>query len=232
MALYDKNLVVDDSTKQNGYVLIKSIKSTKPVKQKIRISKDGMVYTYNIGDRYDFFPLQMGSGLYIIKLYVNVSGKKYYTDGVINIDVVLNNEYCPYLHGNQYVNCLHTNIVNEARKLFGGLSTPDKINSVKKYITTEYAYDYIKSFSVKLGELPDIKRCFDSKIGVCQDLAGLTAVMLRSVGVPCKLVIGYVDNAIYHAWNEILINGEWEIFDPTKVIQRSKINNYSKERWY
>jgi hypothetical protein len=43
--IYDKNLVVDDSTKQNGYVLIKSIKSTKPVKQKIKLYKEVKLIT-------------------------------------------------------------------------------------------------------------------------------------------------------------------------------------------
>lgn len=226
--IYNKNLVINDSTKQSGYI---SIKSNRTGKQKIRISKDDMTYTYNIGNEFEFFPLQMGSGLYTIKLFINVSGKKYYTDGFTKINVKLKNEYCPYLHGNQYVDCSFTDIINESKKLFGELSIPDKISSVKKYITTEYEYDYIKAFLIKLGELPDIKRCYESKMGVCQDLAGLTAVMLRSVGIPCKLVIGYADN-IYHAWNEILIDGEWEIFDPTKSIQGSKISSYLKERWY
>lgn len=226
--IYNKNLVINDSTKQSGYI---SIKSNKTTKQKLRITKDDMTYTYNIGNEFEFFPLQMGSGLYIIKLFINVSGKKYYTDCFTKIDVKLKNEYCPYLHGNQYVDCSFTDIINESKKLFGELSIPDKISSVKKYITTEYEYDYIKSFRIKSGELPDIKRCYESKMGVCQDLAGLTAAMLRSVGIPCKLVIGYADN-IYHAWNEILINGEWDIFDPTKTIQGNKINSYSKERWY
>ena len=226
--IYNKNLVINDSTKQSGYI---SIKSNKTGKQKIRIIKDGITYTYNIGNEFEIFPLQMGDGLYTIKLYVNVSAKKYYTDGFAKIDVKLKNGYCPYLYGNQYVDCSFTDIINESRKLFGELSIPDKISSVKKYITTEYEYDYIKAFLIKIGELPDIKRCYENKMGVCQDLAGLTAVMLRSIGIPCKLVIGYADN-MYHAWNEILIDGEWEIFDPTKAIQGSIINSYSKERWY
>lgn len=226
--IYNKNLVINDSTKQSGYI---SIKSNKTTKQKLRITKDDMTYTYNIGNKFEFFPLQMGDGLYTIKLYINVSAKKYYTDGFAKIYVKLKNEYCPYLHGNQYVNCSFTSITDKAKELFGELSILDKIDSVKKYITTEYEYDYIKSFRIKSGELPDIKKCYETKIGVCQDLAGLTAVMLRSVGIPCKLVIGYADN-IYHAWNEILVDGEWEIFDPTKSIQRSKINSYLKERWY
>lgn len=82
--IYNKNLVINDSTKQSGYI---SIKSNKTGNQKIRITKDDMIYTYDIGNEFEFFPLQMGSGLYIIKLFINVSGKKYYTDCFIKIAI-------------------------------------------------------------------------------------------------------------------------------------------------
>lgn len=226
----NKNLVINESTKNSGYIAIKSKKSGK---QKIRIVKDDITYTYNIGNIFEFFPLQMGSGQYIIKLFTNISGRKYYTEGYIRLDVKLKTEYCPYLHGNQYVDCSITSIVNKVKKDFCVLPTIDRIDAIKEYIKNEYEYDYIKSFIIKkVGELPDIKTCFEKKIGICQDLAGLTAAIYRIAGIPCKLVIGYIDNSIYHAWNEIYVGGNWEIFDPTKAIQGGKVNSYTKERWY
>ena len=40
--------------------------------------------------------------------------------------------------------------------------------------------------------------------------------MLRSQGIPTKLVKGYSDNVDgYHAWNEVYINEEWITIDTT-----------------
>ena len=38
--------------------------------------------------------------------------------------------------------------------------------------------------------------------GLCFDYASLTASMLRSQGIPTKLIFGYVSpDDVYHAWN-------------------------------
>ena len=63
--------------------------------------------------------------------------------------------------------------------------------------------------------------------GICFDYAALMAGMLRSQGVPCKLVIGYAGD-VYHAWISVwseetgwiegivFFDGEnWQRMDPT-----------------
>ena len=46
--------------------------------------------------------------------------------------------------------------------------------------------------------------------GICFDYASLSAAMLRSLGIPCKVVTGYVSpDGVYHAWNLVYINGSW-----------------------
>ena len=65
------------------------------------------------------------------------------------------------------------------------------------------------------------------KKGICFDYAALMAGMLRSQGVPCKLVVGYAGKA-YHAWINVYseetgwVNGaiyfdgdSWKLMDPT-----------------
>ena len=39
----------------------------------------------------------------------------------------------------------------------------------------------------------------EKKSGICFDYAALMTGMLRSQGVPCKLVVGYA-GTVYHAW--------------------------------
>lgn len=46
--------------------------------------------------------------------------------------------------------------------------------------------------------------------GICFDYASLGAAMLRSVGIPARIVTGYVSpNDFYHAWIMVYIDGTW-----------------------
>lgn len=55
-----------------------------------------------------------------------------------------------------------------------------------------------------------------SKSGICYDYASLFAGILRSQGIPAKLVKGYKsDLKEYHAWNEVLIDNKWIVIDTT-----------------
>jgi transglutaminase/protease-like cytokinesis protein 3 len=41
--------------------------------------------------------------------------------------------------------------------------------------------------------------------------------MLRSTGIPAKLVKGYANYnpGVYHAWNEVYLDGQWHVIDTT-----------------
>jgi transglutaminase-like putative cysteine protease len=71
-----------------------------------------------------------------------------------------------------------------------------------------------------------------TKIGYCEHFASAMALMLRSVGVPARMVVGYLGgdynpNGDYylvrqrsaHAWVEAYIGGGWLRLDPTPVDQ-------------
>ena len=52
------------------------------------------------------------------------------------------------------------------------------------------------------------------------------ASMLRSVGVPTKVVTGYTPNAtVYHAWNNVYADSKWNVVDATYDAQmyRAKV---------
>ena len=56
--------------------------------------------------------------------------------------------------------------------------------------------------SVQSGYMPDPDETLKSGLGICFDYASLTAAMLRSQGIPTKVIFGYVSpNGVYHAWN-------------------------------
>ena len=74
-----------------------------------------------------------------------------------------------------------------------------------------------------------VDKVLEAKKGICFDYSAVMAAMLRSQGIPCKLVIGYA-GTVYHAWINVYIEGvgwvdkaiyfdgkTWTLMDPTFV---------------
>ncbi len=82
---------------------------------------------------------------------------------------------------------------------------------------------------------------FDTQIGYCQHYANAFAWILRAAKVPTRIVVGYAGGRYYgfgssdpyllikqeraHAWNEVLIDGNWVRFDPTAQIPPERIDD-------
>ena len=177
-------------------------------------------------------PLQMGSGKYKVTLYENTSGKKYAAAGSVTIKAKLTREDGAFLYPNQYVDYDEaTKAVAYADKLCAGMSPKEAFNAVCTHMKT-FSYDYIKAINIKAGMLPDIPGTWDKRMGVCQDLAAIMCCMLRTQGLPARLVIGYADKG-YHAWTVTEINGEDAFYDPTAALNAiSKPKKYTVERFY
>jgi hypothetical protein len=106
------------------------------------------------------------------------------------------------------------NMAKEATKMA-------KTRKKKVDLLIKYVHEYIKyskdDYSQHFISVYDIIR---TKNGVCSDFAELFTVLARSIGIPCKTVVGYAldPNDGYlggHAWNEVEINGFWYGVDPT-----------------
>ena len=84
------------------------------------------------------------------------------------------------------------------------------VSSVYEYIQGNVDYDFDKAQNIVdnnvIGYLPDPDETLSTKKGICYDYAALAAAMLRSQGIPTKLITGYVSSGgseLYHAWNMI-----------------------------
>ena len=76
------------------------------------------------------------------------------------------------------------------------------VSAVYAYVNKTVRYDHMKAATVQSGYLPDPDETLKTRRGICFDYASLAAAMLRSQGVPCKVIFGYVaPNQLYHAWN-------------------------------
>ena len=230
----DGNLVTDISNTSQGYFMARTAWQTSS-KLKLRVITGGTTLDYDLPGTCDYIvvPLQMGSGYYEATLYENVSGKKYAAVGCIGFYAELVRENIAFLYPNQYVDYdILSQAVEQAELLCAGKSDREIYDTIHKYITSSFVYDFIKALSVKPGMLPDIEDTFQKKMGVCQDLSAVTCCMLRTQGIPSRLVIGYADDS-YHAWVVTELDGEELFFDPTAELNAiSRVLEYSVERFY
>ncbi|MBR6028592.1 MAG: transglutaminase domain-containing protein [Clostridia bacterium] len=231
----DGKLKVDVNHTSDGYFLASLTgKSKKKMKLRVALGKETLTYDLNGNATFEVFPFQLGNGKYTISLYENVSGKKYTSAGTITVNVKLSSPDVCFLYPNQYVMyTAKSDAVKQATKLCDDMKKDgDVYKKICSYMSTSFVYDFIKAATIKAGQLPDLEGCFKTKRGVCQDLSAVMVCMLRSQGVPAKLMIGYADNG-YHAWVIAIYNGKEYFFDPTAALSAiSKVETYTAERCY
>ena len=217
---------VDISDAASGVVQVSYKGSCSNVK--VRITMGDNVYDYGLSGS-AVYPLQSGSGEYNVKVLENISGKTY----AIALDESFSAEvsdFSPYLLPTQYISFSQSdNCVKKAAELCAGCdSDAEKIAAIFKYVTDNISYDKQLAASVKSGYIPDPDSTLAKGTGICFDYASLFAAMCRSQSIPTKLVMGYVQGNMYHAWNEVytketgwitldlfIEKNKWNLLDPT-----------------
>lgn len=221
--------VIDYSNSGNGNVMV-NYTGTASGRIKVQVAAPSVTYTYDLAPGiWTTFPLSEGNGNYKVTVYENVSDSKYATVLSSSFQVTLNSELAPFLSPNQYVDYGGAaSTLAKAAELAGGVDDPiEKVEKVYDFVVGNLTYDTQKAASVKSGYLPVLDSVLSSGKGICFDYAALMAGMLRSQGVPCKLVVGYAGTA-YHAWISVWTEGEgwidgviyfdgstWHRMDPT-----------------
>lgn len=221
--------VIDYSNTVDGYVMVKYTEETKKG-LKVQVTGPETTYTYTIKcGEWVVFPLSDGNGDYKVKVYKNVVDKKYSLELSCSFSVKMKDEFAPFIRPNQYVNYENAvDTMNKAAELVAGKKDLlDKVSTIYKFVVKHLVYDYDKAATVKSGYLPDLDKVLKEKKGICFDYAALMTGMLRSQNVPCKLVVGYANEA-YHAWisvwsedtgwieGVIFFDGvSWQRMDPT-----------------
>lgn len=201
---------LDYSNAADGYISV--LYSGSSAQAKLRITNGSVQYDHDIsadGTR-DFIPL-MGSGSYTVKVYEHVSGKNFAPVLSGEFNVSMKNENDTFLYPNKYVSFgKDSDCVKKAAELCAGKSGDvEKIAAVFTYISENISYDKQLAATVNTTSkggnayIPDPDRTLSSGKGICFDYASLFAAMCRSGGIPARLVIGYADPNIYHAWNEV-----------------------------
>jgi len=127
-----------------------------------------------------------------------------------------------------------------ARRVVGDAATPyAAVNRIEAHLRGGFVYDEQPPFPTSLpddwpagrpaGSPPLVDFVLNSRRGFCQHFAGSMAVMLRTVGIPARVAVGYTggtfdsDTDRYrvldrdaHSWVEVWFDGYgWLPFDPT-----------------
>ena len=194
---------IDLSGTANGYVAV-SAKSDKRLK--FQVVKGQTTYNYDI--RSDgtpsIFPLQSGDGSYKFRVMENIHDSKYAELYATSASVKLSDQFAPFLRPSDYCKYNSSSLsVQKSAELAKNAGTAlGLVTAVYDEICRTVRYDDYKASTVKSGYLPDPDETMRTGKGICFDYASLAAAMLRSQGVPCKLIFGYVSpNDLYHAWN-------------------------------
>ena len=193
---------VDFSHTSDGYF---GVLANSDSRLKLQVFKDSDTFTYDVEQgKPQIFPLQGGDGSYTIKVMKNVSGTSYYELYSTSTSVTLNDSKAPYVRPNVYANySKDSECIKKASQMAGSASSEsDFVDQVYDYICKSIKYDYDEAATVESGYIPDPDEVMSSGKGICFDYASLAASMLRSQGIPTKIIFGYVapDN-LYHAWN-------------------------------
>ena len=196
---------IDYSNASDGY--ISAAYSGASARAKLRIVCGGVTCDHDLSvtGEAEYFPLMQGSGDYRIQIFEQYDGKMYMC--VLDLSVTLNvsDEVKMYLYPNRYSMFDESSrCVKKSAEVCGGANDDiEKITAVFAFITDNITYDYDFAATVQSGYIPDPDKVLAAGKGICFDYASLFAAMCRSQGIPTRLVIGYAEKDIYHAWNEV-----------------------------
>ena len=198
-----QRVMLDLSAVSDGVVAV-SAQSDKRLK--FQVVKGEEAYNYNLASdgTPSIFPLQCGDGEYRFRVMENVVDKKYAELFSRTVDVKLSDPFAPFLRPSDYVNFnADSACVKKAAELAKTAGTPlGLVAAVYGFVCQTVRYDEELARTVKSGYLPVPDRTMLSGKGICFDYAALAASMLRSQGIPTRMVFGYVaPDQLYHAWN-------------------------------
>jgi transglutaminase-like putative cysteine protease len=196
------------------------------------------LYAYPAEKGWQGYALPSGPGIYTLRTYALDTG----TDLVQPEDIkefTFGADFAeeePYRYRNAYsyyeeeslaVTFAAYLIDEETRKQGRSLTDAEKTEILIAFIQGNITWDYTLLEQVETGEqqfyFPDCDTTLSTEQGLCSDWASLTAVMLKSSGIPTRLHDGYILKSdgegegvlTYHTWLSIYFDESWHMYDPS-----------------
>ncbi len=255
----DHKLTIKGKTLSNNrYIVVEVLDS----KEKDHLNKHSKIR----GDRTfkQEYDVNLNEGVYTINVYMNDKEYGSYQGvyiginmhktkaGIIFEDSPVYESNLEYLGHNNKVSSLDLNLdgfsqkdkmrlLELATRITKNKQTDyDKTLAVSEWVSQNIYYD-LDAFNARTFGKTDAIGTLDERRSICQGYAALTMALLRSIGIPTKLVFGYAlgvdpgsdtweeanDRRPNHVWNEVFIDSRWIIVDTT---WNSK-NRYEKGKY-
>ncbi len=216
---YAKPIVNLENVNQ-GIVSVKyTQKSDKKIKLIIEKDSKSVVHDIKKIDEFEDFALTFGNGKYVALVYRNIKDNKYELLQEKSFTLNIEDPNTVYLRSTQEISFKEEDEpIRYIKEKTKDIEDPfEKIAKIHQYIVSHITYDREKARIIEKGYQPNINDTFRTNTGICYDYSVLFAAMARSLGIETKLVKGYANYAptTYHAWNQVLINGEWVTIDTT-----------------
>lgn len=210
-------------TVQDAYCTVQ-YKSSKKIKVGIEYNNIVTYYDYQSNKKLNY-AFDKGNGDYTIKLYEQVKGSSYRVIEKKSATVNLTDNLLPYLISTYDIYYSENGILAKmASKLCKTCKTEwDKVFTLKNYVSLRINYDNDLATQISnkfiTTYIPSPLNTWYNKKGICYDIASLFAAMCRTQNIPCKIQKGYV-NEVYHAWNEVYVDGEWYPIDVKQPVSK------------
>lgn len=136
--------------------------------------------------------------------------------GYVSIDE-LPDEVMIYILPSRYCQSDLDELAQLARDIAGDLEEGyEQVEEIRRWIHTNVTYQYGVTDSRTTAL--DLAR---NRIGVCRDFTHLAIALCRSLSMPARMTVGYLDKLKemdLHAWFEVFIGGEWYTFDAVQEV--------------
>lgn len=204
---------IDTAHVAEGYVVARA---SSPARLKFQVACGDAVYNYDLPSDGTpmVYPMNMGDGEYKFRVMQNTSGSNYVELESETAAVALDSPFSPFLTANMFCSYDPSSAcVGKAREVTASAENVGQVvQSVCEFVAGAITYDNDKAevLAATTGYVPNPDETLASGRGVCFDYASLATAMLRSLGIPTKIVTGYVgEQQVYHAWIMVYIDGTW-----------------------
>ena len=205
---------IDTSAVNEGYV---SVAAESAARLKFQVTSGDLTYNYDLPNdgTPTMYPINMGDGSYLFRIMQNTQGNNYVELYATSAEVSLESEFAPFLLPNMFCDYNGSSAaVSKAKELVGEAANEgEALSAICLFVIDNISYDNAKAekLATTSGYAPDPDETLSTRTGICFDYSSLAAAMLRSQGIPTKIVTGYVDPGdIYHAWIMVYIDGTWK----------------------
>lgn len=119
-----------------------------------------------------------------------------------------------YLNPSRY--CESDLLARFALEEFGGLLFGySRVQAICNWV-----YEYLDYTPGSTNSTTTARDVLVQRTGVCRDYAHLAIALCRALGIPARYVAGYAMNLNppdFHGFMEAFLDGEWYLFDPTRL---------------